>query len=157
MCRIVDDITNQGVHENVSPRLRRDVNICCSVITSRGFIWLGDTTAKSLVNNGASEKLDLRLREEKVCRSWNEAVAQCHRPYFTETLSHPYDSEGTISRSQWEGKALWSRAQAPTLFTWSHLRVHRDQWWTVLVTDRREAKQIKKRKKNPEQSTETEI
>lgn len=30
----VDDITNQGGHENVSLRFRVDVNICCSVITS---------------------------------------------------------------------------------------------------------------------------
>lgn len=52
----VDDITNQGGHENVSPRFSGDVNICCSVITSGGFIWIGDTTAKSRVNNNASGK-----------------------------------------------------------------------------------------------------
>lgn len=51
-----DDTTNQGGHENVSRRFRADVNICCSEITSRGFIWVGDTTAKSRVNNTASGK-----------------------------------------------------------------------------------------------------
>lgn len=52
----VGDITHRGGHENVSPRFRADVNICCSAITSRGFIWVGDTTAKSRVNNTARGK-----------------------------------------------------------------------------------------------------
>lgn len=49
--RTADDITNQGGHENVSPSFRVDVNICCSVIKRRGFIWVGDTTAKNPVSN----------------------------------------------------------------------------------------------------------
>lgn len=64
LSRVDDDITDWEGHENVSLWFRADVNICWSVITSEGFIWVEDTTAKSRVNNAASGTWT--LKEERM-------------------------------------------------------------------------------------------
>lgn len=82
---------------------------------------------------------------------WKEGVAQCRQPYVMEMFTHP-DPEDTISRSQLQGKVSGQRNGHLLCL---HSGMCHDHWWTVLVTDRRETKQIKK--KNAEQSTQTDI
>lgn len=53
----MDDITNQGGHENASPRFSGGVNICCSVIT-KGIYLSGSHNIQESGQQQCFKKVD---------------------------------------------------------------------------------------------------
>lgn len=70
-------------------------------------------------------RLASRIKEETMHVRWKEVVAQCRQPYVMEMFTHPDEPEGTISRSQLQGKVSGQRNEHLLCL---HCGVCHDHW-----------------------------